>query len=591
MNDYGRVPEWNPAVMLAVAGEADYMKTDAVKKCISNIVLFSIVFSLALSQTACSSLLPKEEDALAVPLVTPAAVAYKTQAAALSSISDEISMSGKVIASQQQNLYFTCDKGRLKEISVTSGDKVKAGDVLATIETNDLDNKISMQQLEVEKAKIQYDAAGGSSNIDLQIAIQQIEVDNAQIQCDQAGVTTDIDLKISLQNLEVSKAQLLFDTAGNQTDLELQIALQKIEVNSASILYSAVAGTADIDAQIELQKLNIAEAQAKFDATTAGTSENTLASITLQQQQLQLSTLISQKARATSASAFDKSLAANSLAQQQLKLDALNAQKGSFSSYVDKDVASFNLKEQQLQLDALNAQKNSTSTSTDKTLADNHLKEQQLQLNELLAQKNGTSKNTEKSLALINLKEQKIMLDALTAQKAGSTITAPFDGEITYTCKNNLGDVIDGYTTIATICDPTTLIVATNDQLASGFSVGGDATIVLRDNSTTGATVIETPTTIDSKSEYAAYSFLSFSGDIPASIKYGTNVMIKYVTQHKDNAIVVPKKYVVSSNNRKYVVVLEDGLRTEKDVAVGITNDTDAEIVTGLKVGDLIILS
>jgi hypothetical protein len=151
--------------------------------------------------------------------------------------------------------------------------------------------------------------------------------------------------------------------------------------------------------------------------------------------------------------------------------------------------------------------------------------------------------------------------------------------------------VIDGYTTIVTICDPTTLIVATNDQLAVGFSVGADATIVLRDNSKTGATVIETPSTIDSKSEYAAYSFLSFKGEIPAAVKYGTNVIIKYVTEHKDSAIVVPKKYVVSSNNRKYVVVLEDGLRVEKDVTVGITNDTDAEIVSGLEVGDLIILN
>jgi hypothetical protein len=36
-------------------------------------------------------------------------------------------------------------------------------------------------------------------------------------------------------------------------------------------------------------------------------------------------------------------------------------------------------------------------------------------------------------------------------------------------------------------------------------------------------------------------------------------------------------------------VVLENGLRVEKDVTVGISNTTDVEIVTGLAEGDLII--
>lgn len=379
---------------------------------------FGFCVMLIIMQAGCSGIFPKEEEALSVPLVTPAPVEYKTKAAELATISNEITMKGQVVATTQQSLFFTCEQGRLKEIFVAAGDQVKTGDVLASIETDDLDTQIA------------------------------------------------------LQKLEVSKAQILYDTAGETTDFEHQIAIQQLEVNKAQLIY---------------------------DTTAEGTIEKTLASMSLQ--------------------------------EEQLRLEALKMQSSSSASALDK------------------------------------------------------------SLNEINLKQQKIQLEKLEAQKDGTSITAPFDGEISYTTKTNIGDVVAGYEKIVTICDPATLLIGTDDQQAIDFSVGGDAKIVLKNNTAADAVVIETPDTIDPDSAYAAYSFLSFSADIPDGVRHGTNVMINYVTEKKDNAIVIPKKYVISASNRKYVVVLEGGLRVEKDVTVGISNNTDVEILSGLAVGDLYILN
>lgn len=368
--------------------------------------------------TGCSSILPQEEAALDIPLVTPAPVVYKTEPAKKASISNEVTLTGQIAAESEQNLYFTADQGRLTEVLVNTGDAVKKGDLLATVGTEELDRQIKTQKLEVERAQILYDEASKA-------------VDN-----------TDLNTQIEVQSREVSKAQIAFDNAPEGP-------------------------------------------------------EKSMASLTLEQQKIQLDALVAKRDHPSSSSAA--------------------------------------------------------------------------------------------SLAAVTLDEQKIALEALKAQKDGTEITAPFDGIITYTSKTKIGDSVAGYETIVTICDPTTLLAVSDDQQTSELSVGTAAQVVLSDKTVLNAEVIETPATIDAKSQYAGFSFLKFTDPLPEKVKSGAKVTIKYKTEEKDNVIVIPKKYVVSASDRKYVVVLENGLRVEKDVTVGISNTTDVEIVTGLSEGDLII--
>lgn len=161
------------------------MDIGTVKKRISVFILSVFCLSLIIMQAACSNVLPKEEAALAVPLVTPAAVEYKTKAAALSSISNKATMHGKIFALTRQNLYFTYEQGRLKEISVEVGDQVKTGDVLASINTDSIDLQVDLQKLEVKKAQIYYDAAA-SGTTERQIAYaslqQQLQLDPLESQ-------------------------------------------------------------------------------------------------------------------------------------------------------------------------------------------------------------------------------------------------------------------------------------------------------------------------------------------------------------------------------------------------------------------------
>ena len=46
---------------------------------------------------------------------------------------------------------------------------------------------------------------------------------------------------------------------------------------------------------------------------------------------------------------------------------------------------------------------------------------------------------------------------------------------------------------------------------------------------------------------------------------------------------------VNSFANRKFVNVLNDGIREERDIEVGIQNNTEVEVIKGLEEGELLI--
>lgn len=60
-------------------------------------------------------------------------------------------------------------------------------------------------------------------------------------------------------------------------------------------------------------------------------------------------------------------------------------------------------------------------------------------------------------------------------------------------------------------------------------------------------------------------------------------------TQVVENVVTVPSAAVKTQNGSKYVVVLKDGVSTNKDVTVGVSDDTNTEIESGVSAGDIVV--
>lgn len=76
-----------------------------------------------------------------------------------------------------------------------------------------------------------------------------------------------------------------------------------------------------------------------------------------------------------------------------------------------------------------------------------------------------------------------------------------------------------------------------------------------------------------------------------SDIILGVEANNKIHAQKADDTIVLPYELIQTDSTGDYVYVLENGLVTRKDVTIGISNSTDAQITDGLSVGEKVISS
>lgn len=204
----------------------------------SAVILFIIVLS------GCG-LLPKEEETLAPPLSEPAQLDYKTEEVKVGNITNSVKGLGTMVPKNNVDLFYKKDGGRLKEISVNSGDMVEEGQVLAVLDTGGLAYDAEQARIDVQKAEIRLEqlrAQGGVSSYDIKIAeldlqggrnrLNQLnnEIAEAQITSPINGIITfvaEIDqgevvpaYESIFQVAEVADLQLQY-TASNAVDLAL----------------------------------------------------------------------------------------------------------------------------------------------------------------------------------------------------------------------------------------------------------------------------------------------------------------------------------------------------------------------------------
>ncbi len=191
----------------------------------------------------------------------------------------------------------------------------------------------------------------------------------------------------------------------------------------------------------------------------------------------------------------------------------------------------------------------------------------------------------------LQLEIEKNTLEMYEAQCKGAKIYAPMSGQVSYVFRINPGTEFDPYKVIARVVDPDDLFAAASyDGDARAFNVGDEVTVDVGDR-TFRAKISYTPKEAkedgldDTKVLYA-----EFVGEKPATALMGTLADIRKVKARAENAVVIPKNLVKTDGDRTFVQVYENGGKIEKDIVVGITNATEAEIVSGLEEGDAVIM-
>jgi RND family efflux transporter MFP subunit len=194
--------------------------------------------------------------------------------------------------------------------------------------------------------------------------------------------------------------------------------------------------------------------------------------------------------------------------------------------------------------------------------------------------------------AMIDLKQQELQLDRLNAKMAATKIFAPIDGEITYVTSIAAGENINADQIVVKIADLSSLILVTKSGDASKLPIGAKVTIILNYLEYEGE-VVANPSSLSNDPNESLHqaAILSISDELRRKAAFGDVARVIYVQDIRKDVIMVSRRNIHAVNSQYYVNVLEDGMRVEKDVEIGLVTDTDAEIVSGLEEGDLVIVN
>lgn len=226
---------------------------------------------------------------------------------------------------------------------------------------------------------------------------------------------------------------------------------------------------------------------------------------------------------------------------------------------------------------------------------ENQIKQQEIQLKKaqtrLSQVKAHSGDKYEQRMAQYDVELAKLTLDNLKRQLNECKLTADISGNVVYVDLNvSIGDYVDAYQTLIRVADPNKLQLQVTGPDTSSFSLGMEADVTIKKQTYSGK-VVMTPADVplDVPEEQRDIVRIEVD-DLPEDVKLGESAQVSLILDKREDVIVIPRNLVRNYMGRKYVLVLEDGLKKERDVEVGLETATEAEIMKGLEEGELLIV-
>jgi HlyD family secretion protein len=465
------------------------------------------------------------------------------------SLVDSISTVGSVRARSDITLAFET-AGRVSQVLVQEGQKVKAGDTLARLDDADLDLQVRSAQAALAVAQAQLDQ--------LQAGPQRAEVDAAQGQ--------------------VAATQAAVDQAVAQRDellagaTEAQIKAAQATLQSARASYNQVkAGPSASDlalAQATLDKANavLAQAQAAYDRVGGRAEVGQLPeSVALQSATIDLrQAQASYNALSEHPTAAELSAASAQVAQAEAQLAQLQA-----SLEPQQRIA-------QAAVDAAQAQ----------------LAISQAQLDSLLA----GAPAAEITAAQARVEQAQVAVDSALLAQDRAMLTAPIDGVVAYVGVE-VGEYAGPQATAVTLLGESQFsIEADVDEADIGSMVIGQEVQITFDafpgDALTGRVIAIAPqASIDLGVVSYRVTIETDSADMP--LRAGMTANAEVVKEKRDGVLLVPNVAIAvdPETGRKYVMRKTESGVEQVEITTGLTTDLYSEVVSGLAAGDQVVVS
>jgi RND family efflux transporter MFP subunit len=170
----------------------------------NKIIRVSILLISFLFVAASCSFSNKSKSVQAPDLIKTQKPKYSLYEVKKRPLAKSMTVYGTVSSAREQELYFKVKQGRLKAMYCMLGDQVKKGQVLAEMESDDLDIQIERQELKVKKAQLAYEElielCAGKYDTDiaaLELELEKTELNYLKEQLDNRKLVATMDGKIT----------------------------------------------------------------------------------------------------------------------------------------------------------------------------------------------------------------------------------------------------------------------------------------------------------------------------------------------------------------------------------------------------------
>lgn len=373
-----------------------------------------------------------------------------------------------------------------------------------------------------------------------------------------SGVVTRVNVAVGAT---VKKYQVLMEL--DSTDLNLTLKNAQASMASAQANYEQT--TADLNYALRNAQASLGTAKANLDAATVknAQSPNSLliaragldkATITLQQAQAEYNKI---------AWRADVGMSSQATTLQQ--------------ATIDYQVALANFK------------------TTEATINDTALKEAQAQYASAQVALEQAQKNldTKMRTAQASLDNAKLALEQAQRNLDKAKIIAPFDGVVA-AVNYSIGDSA-GASAAVTLVDLTHLqikVTIAEVDLAK-IKLGNPAQVALDalPGKTYNAKVIAISPSGTVTQGVVNYPVLFELTDADDAIKPGMTANLTIEVERRDDVLLIPTRAVRTQGNQKIVTVQVDGQLVPTRVTTGLSNDSFVEVMSGLKEGDVVIVT
>lgn len=366
----------------------------------------------------------------------------------------------------------------------------------------------------------------------------------------------------------VKKGQVLAEL--DATDLQFSLANAQFALNQQQIKYDTVkAGPSAAD--LATAQLNVDTAQANYDTAVrkAGLNDQQLLIL---RNNLDKSSLGLQKAQSdynTAVSNHVTDLTALSTALQQAKLDYASAQ------------ANYNIQVANIDDSAVRSAASSVSSA---------------KANLLNLQQTPTQANLDSAQA--SLDQTKLSLQQAQYNMRNAQLTAPFDGIVTQLNLTTAVSSASGSSSASTsiqVTDLSSLQVSVNmaEVDVSKIKLGQEVALTLDALSGVNLSgkvsqIAYVGTTTSGVVNYPV--IISLPNATQSGVKVGMTANVAITVDQRESVLLVPNRAIKAQGRQKVVQVQTATDVQTRVITVGLANDNQSEVLTGLNEGDAVVI-